>query len=523
MTKKTTRLSFIVVAILMLLSTMSILFAACGSPTISLDKTELSLYVGDAVKITATVTGDEDAEVEWTTSDNQVVTVRRGTVTAVGAGSAVVTAKIEDGASATCNVTVGERTVTISQKTATINLDESNTLTLTATASDNGDITWTTSDPSVATVADGVVTAYDIGTVTITAQRGTATDTCEIEVTEPSRPEDYYKITKLTNAEVVADPGVWHYHADGSMGGDYGFESEPLHRDATASVTLNVIPNVENSQYFYFRYQPDQVELNHYYTMNLAITVSEDCTLRLGSRRADGQTFAGLEENFTANQEKTVEYIGYRNENEPFSVRINSAIEAEKVTLSVKLISVEANDGTNLPDYHTHVEEKPQISYELVPCTQENGALEAKTNAETVANPGTWYYNQGAGSTVSAAEYNDGTITFNFENLATDGNNQLRFRPELEDGTNIKIEFTVTSNVEAKVVMALCHSTTYATENWTEKRLTENQAQTFSCECTLKAEQLIFIQVTAVGEAKSDANFTFSDIKIYKESEAEVI
>ncbi len=510
------------IAVLMTLCMMSTMLASCSmfsglfGTTISLDKTEASLFVGDSLKLVATVS-NEDAEIEWSTSNDKVATVRRGTVSAVGVGTAVITAKVEDGASATCNITVSERTVSISAPTATINLDESNTLTLTATASDNGEITWTSSDPGIATVASGVVTAYDIGTVTIIAQRGAATATCEISVIEPSRPADYYHITKLTNAEVVADPGVWHYHADGSLGGDYGFSANPLHKNSTASATLNVIPKVANSQFFYFRYQPNQVEINTYYTMSVTITVSEDATLRIGSRRADGSTFAGLEESFTAGEPKTVEYIGYKNEFEPFSVRINSELEAESVTLTVQLNSVVAHNGENLPEYHTKVEEKPQLNYEQLPVDNSAYDLEAKTNGETMSSPDKWHYNQGESSVVSSVKYENGTITFAFDTLQMTGNSQLRYRPTLDANTKIKIEFTVSSNVAAKIVLALCDVNTFAATDWNEKRVNGIDSVTFSAEMTLKESQIIFIQVQALDEIKDNASFTFSDIKIYKE------
>ncbi len=521
---KTTRKHFVsMAALIMMLCMVCTMFASCflfGGSSISLDKTELKMFIGDSVKLVAT-TSDKDAEVEWSTSNEKVVTVRRGTVTAVGTGTAVITASLEDGTSATCNITVSERTVSISASSATINLDESNTLTLTATSSDGGEITWSSSDPAIATVVGGVVTAYDIGTVTITAQRGAALATCDIEVIEPSRPEDYYHITKLTNAEVVADPGVWHYHADGSLGNDYGFSATPLHKNSTASATLNVIPKVANSQYFYFRYQPDQVQLNSYYTMTVIITVSEDATIRIGSRRADGSTFAPLNIDVKAGEAKTVEYIGYLNEYEPFSIRINSELEAESVTISAQLVSVEAHNGENLPEYHTKVEEKPQINYEELPKDESAYDLELKTNSETMSSPDKWHYNQGESSVVSSVKYDNGTITFDFETLQTTGNSQLRFRPTLDPGTKIKVSFTVTSNVPAKVVLALCDSVTFASTDWNEKRLDGTNSQTFTAEMTLKESQLIFIQVQALGETASNASFTFSDVKIFKAVEGE--
>ena len=70
----------------------------------------------------------------------------------------------------------------------TLNLVESETGTLNATVEPEGTpVTWTSSDPVVATVdANGVVTAHNRGTATITARAGTTSDTCEVTVS--SRP-----------------------------------------------------------------------------------------------------------------------------------------------------------------------------------------------------------------------------------------------------------------------------------------------------------------------------------------------
>ena len=67
----------------------------------------------------------------------------------------------------------------------TLNLVEGDTGPLNATVEPEGTpITWTSSDPIVATVdANGVVTAHNRGTATITARAGTASDTCEVTVT----------------------------------------------------------------------------------------------------------------------------------------------------------------------------------------------------------------------------------------------------------------------------------------------------------------------------------------------------
>ena len=179
-------------ALCIMLCVVCTMLASCFATeaSVSLNKNEVSMSIGDSMKLIAT-TSDEKAEVEWSTSDDSVATVRRGTVTAVGEGTAVITATLENGASATCTVKVSKRILTISQTTAIINLDESNTLTLTATSSDNSEITWLSSDPQIATVVDGVVRAYDIGNVTITAKCGSISASCDIQVIRPSLPEDY--------------------------------------------------------------------------------------------------------------------------------------------------------------------------------------------------------------------------------------------------------------------------------------------------------------------------------------------
>lgn len=71
--------------------------------SVTLDKTSITLNVGDTATLVATATGT----VTWTTSDNSVVTVVNGKLTAVGAGTATVTATCGT-AKATCTVTVKE-------------------------------------------------------------------------------------------------------------------------------------------------------------------------------------------------------------------------------------------------------------------------------------------------------------------------------------------------------------------------------------------------------------------------------
>ncbi len=167
---------------------------------VSLDKTSLDLEVGDSETLTATITPSDatNQKVTWTSSNTNVATVdENGKVTAVGAGTATITATAADGSGefATCEVTVTQISVTgvtLDQTSLTLTEGETGTLTATVEPSNATDksVTWTTSDESVATVANGVVTAVGAGTATITVktQDGGFTDTCEVTVERPYVP-----------------------------------------------------------------------------------------------------------------------------------------------------------------------------------------------------------------------------------------------------------------------------------------------------------------------------------------------
>ena len=80
--------------------------------TIELDKTAATIYTGETLQLNATVTpaNATNKNITWTTSDEAVATVdAEGLVTAVGVGTATITATTEDGAkTATCLVTIPE-------------------------------------------------------------------------------------------------------------------------------------------------------------------------------------------------------------------------------------------------------------------------------------------------------------------------------------------------------------------------------------------------------------------------------
>lgn len=150
--------------------------------SITLDKSEASLTIGETLQLTATLLPEEatDKSVTWSSSDEKVATVTaEGLATAVGIGKAVITATTNDGTSlsATCEITVLPvyvTSVTLNYTEYAIETTKTKTLQLTSTilpdnATDKS-LTWKTSDDTVATVSGtGLVTIWKAGYALITA------------------------------------------------------------------------------------------------------------------------------------------------------------------------------------------------------------------------------------------------------------------------------------------------------------------------------------------------------------------
>ena len=165
---------------------------------IELNVSSLDLTEGDEVTLTATITPENAANksVSWNSSDNTVATVSNGKVTAVKAGKATITVTSKDGSkTATCEVIVKARIYpveSVSLDKTSVELTEGDDITLAATVAPanatNKNVTWSSSDESVATVVDGKVAAIKAGTATIivTTEDGSKTATCEVIVIQKS-------------------------------------------------------------------------------------------------------------------------------------------------------------------------------------------------------------------------------------------------------------------------------------------------------------------------------------------------
>ena len=142
----------------------------------------MNLKVGENDSITAAVEPNNatDKTLTWVSSNTAVATVdNNGRVSAVGEGSATITATAKDGSNikATCEVTVTAAVVkaaevTLSAPTLSLEVGQSGSLTATVKPDNATDktVTWTSDNSAVATVdSSGNVTAKGEGTAIITA------------------------------------------------------------------------------------------------------------------------------------------------------------------------------------------------------------------------------------------------------------------------------------------------------------------------------------------------------------------
>ncbi|WP_158551693.1 Ig-like domain-containing protein [Collinsella sp. TF10-11AT] len=157
-----------------------------------------SMDKGTTQQLKAKVSPDDKAsKVVWSSSNENVLTVDgNGLVIAVGDGNATITATVDGVSATTDTITVTTPVVRISS----VSLSASNLKlavggepsTLTATVEPNNatnkNVSWSSSDPEVATVADGVVTPVKAGaaTITVTTEDGEYSATCKVTVIQPA-------------------------------------------------------------------------------------------------------------------------------------------------------------------------------------------------------------------------------------------------------------------------------------------------------------------------------------------------
>lgn len=155
--------------------------------SVTLNNSSLTLTVDETATLTATVTPENatNKEIKWESNNQSIATVdENGTVTAVGEGTATITAtSVADGTKyATCTVTVNKAKPTVTgvvisgvQDNGLVEKNGNLTMSATVNMSDNttnNSVKWSYDNNGVATIDEnsGVVTFVGTGSVTFTAK-----------------------------------------------------------------------------------------------------------------------------------------------------------------------------------------------------------------------------------------------------------------------------------------------------------------------------------------------------------------
>ena len=165
--------------------------------SISVNETALSLKVGDTRNLMASISPEnitEPFDPVWTSSDEKVATIavdkndkKTVTLTALAPGSATVTVANAD-ASVSASTTVQVEGIPLESIALRLKKDGDKQkvyeVVFTPANASNQKVTWTSSNPAVATASEGTVTSVGVGsaTITATAQDGGFSQTVDLNV-----------------------------------------------------------------------------------------------------------------------------------------------------------------------------------------------------------------------------------------------------------------------------------------------------------------------------------------------------
>lgn len=210
---------------LILLAAAALLLTACKRDkdievtSLTVTPASLTLEKGATGQFSATLapaTANVGTEIAWTTSNANVAMVDKasGKVTAVGGGSATITATSGNGktAAGTVEVTVTATDFSIENTKLAVNKGETVKINVITTPADaTTPVSYLSKDSGIAAVdANGLVTGIDVGATVIDVTVGSKTQSVNVTVesaTEFAYAGEVYKKLKLKDGSVwMADP-----------------------------------------------------------------------------------------------------------------------------------------------------------------------------------------------------------------------------------------------------------------------------------------------------------------------------
>ena len=216
------KLLAIVAGVVILLAIVGAILFSGGSPKVeklTLDKTSVTFKPSQSERLSVAIEpNDVQAELVWQSSDENVVKVHDGVLTANKAGKATIKVFVKEQVeiSATCECIVVEKdvdaeTIDIQEDPLILRPGGHQLMTVKCTPEDqNENIIWSSNDESIATVSPrGKVEALKVGEVLIIAktERTGIADTAKVSVEGPAEaPEEKSAETSAPPAKPTATP-----------------------------------------------------------------------------------------------------------------------------------------------------------------------------------------------------------------------------------------------------------------------------------------------------------------------------
>ncbi len=282
----------------------------------------LEMTIGESKQVSATVLPEgAPSSVAWTSSDESIAKVSEdGTITAIKHGKVTITATAVDGSGikGECAVTVNyiPSVRTLSKTSLEMDVFDTEKLTVTFEPSNASyqEITWSSSDTSVASVAaDGTVKATGDGTATIYATTEEGSVECTVTVkggvtylndfedsannsfTDGSlwtkvQEEDGNWVLDFNGSNLTSDTGSVSNHLSGASSGtgvvpvpgaEGGFvlDFDVKRMSDQGHKTINLRIGSDSNQNHYWRVNISKFDLNEWYDVKLHIADGMDATL----------------------------------------------------------------------------------------------------------------------------------------------------------------------------------------------------------------------------------------------------
>lgn len=200
----------VLMAALICISALTVNVSAATKKSVKLNKSKITLEVGDSYTLKRTVTGFSKYTVQWSSSDKSVATVKSGgKVTAKKAGTATITMKLKGtDYKATCKVTVKKASKT-SKKTTTTTTTKKTTTTTTTKKK-------TSSSGSAQAIVDKMTIGWNLGNTMDCYNCSWLSNKmdCETAWGNPKTTKAMIDTVKKAGFNTIRIPVSWNDHID---------------------------------------------------------------------------------------------------------------------------------------------------------------------------------------------------------------------------------------------------------------------------------------------------------------------